>query len=151
MDRVHIMEYKGVSITVIDAAHATVAQVIELLAEARTLITSCPPGSVRLFTDATQAEYSSASMAALRAFGLHNTPYILASAAIGLDNMRLLALNQVRAATGRPIRAFNERDHALEWLSAQPEAEKAFAPSWSDRSSRSTSLVLPREGSGEAS
>lgn len=131
-----LIEHQGVSIVYIDAVHAKVSQAVEILAEGRRLIATFPRESVRLLTDATEATYSHDSINALRAFAIHNTPYVLASAVLGLDSIRMMALNSIRNITGRPIRAFHDRAQALNWLVLQEDShldlDRALSR-WADR------------------
>ena len=121
MKRCDVIRYEDTTIVVVDAAHATSAEVVQILEEGRRLVATFPLKSVRLLTDATEASYSTVSIAALRVFATRNSPFILASAVIGLDGIRTMALNQIRSLTGRPIRAFSCREYAVAWLAEQGE------------------------------
>lgn len=116
--RCYVTLHKGVDVVVIDLAHTTPEEAIPLLTKAGELIETFPAHSVRAFTDATGATYSKESFQALKAFTIHNTPHIKASAVIGADGLRVFAMKAVAAVAQRRIKPFVTREEALDWLVA---------------------------------
>ena len=88
------------------------------IASGSLLIESFPKKSVRIYTDGTGAVYNRESIAALKDFTTHNTPYVKASAVTGAEGLRMLAVNAAASVTGRQIKAFATRAEALDWLAA---------------------------------
>ena len=118
MKKCTVIKHQGIDIVFIDLAQANSQQTVEIFAEARKIIEAFPKHSVRIFTDGTGAVYNRESMSALKDFTTHNTPYVKASAVIGAEGLRALAVNTAAAVTGRQIRAFATQIEALDWLAA---------------------------------
>lgn len=115
-ERCYVTSYKGVDIVVLDLSHTTPEQAILIMQAAGALIASLPLKSARVFTNGIGAVYSKDSLAALKEFTIHNTPYIKASAVIGADSLRAFALKAVALVTQRNIQPFSTREQALDWL-----------------------------------
>lgn len=110
-ERAFVLPYRGVAIVIIDLSHTSPSNAMPIMTAAGELIATFPPKSVRAFTDVTGAVYSKESYNALKEFTVNNTPYILASAVVGADGLRAVAL-----LTGRNILHFARRVDALDWL-----------------------------------
>jgi hypothetical protein len=91
---------------------------LEVVAEAKRLISEQPPFSLRVLTDVTGSHMSLSLIAALQDLARANAPYVTKSAIFGLSLPHRVALRQVRRLTGRDIREFATRDEALAYLHA---------------------------------
>ncbi len=114
--RCYVAPYKGVDIIVINLSYTTPEEAIPIMRDAGELIGSYPAHSARVLTDARGAVYSKESFNALKALTIHNTPHIKASAVIGADGLRVFAMKAVAVVTQRPIKPFQTREQALDWL-----------------------------------
>lgn len=114
--RCYVIVHQGVEIVVIDLSHTMPEDAIPILTKAGELIETFPAHSVRAFTDATGAIYSKESFNALKAFTIHNTPHMKASAVTGADGLRVFAMRAVAVVTQRHIKPFQTRQEALDWL-----------------------------------
>ncbi len=118
MKKCSVINHRGVDIVFVDLSKANSQQTVEIFAEASTLIETFPKKSVRIYTDGTGAVYNRESIAALKDFTTHNTPYVKASAVTGAEGLRMLAVNAAASVTGRQIKAFATRAEALDWLAS---------------------------------
>lgn len=116
MQKCHTVKHMGIEIVVVDLANSTPDQSIEIMANASTLISSKPEKSVRIFTDATNATYTTAVLSALKNFTTHNSRFVRASAVIGADGIRALAVATAAKVSGRKIKVFDNREQAFDWL-----------------------------------
>jgi len=111
--------HKGKTIVVADVAGATSEEAMLIMQDAQKKIVALPPKSVLLLTDATDVAYNRDTANALKAYASHITPHIKASAVVGADGVRSIILQVVATFTGRDIKAFKDREEALDWLVEQ--------------------------------
>jgi 2-polyprenyl-6-methoxyphenol hydroxylase-like FAD-dependent oxidoreductase len=111
--------HKGKTIVMVDVAGATSEETIQTMQDAQKKITAQPPKSVLLLTDVTDVAYNRDNADALKAYASHITPYVKASAIVGADGVRSVILQVVATLTGRDIKAFKDREEALDWLVEQ--------------------------------
>jgi hypothetical protein len=118
MEKLHEVVHRGKSIFIIDLSFANPAEAIAIIRDAEPKITSCPPESVLMLTDVTKARYNQESAAELKRYAANNTPYVRGSAVVGLEGLHRVLLMAVQLLTRREIRAFSDRDAALNWLAS---------------------------------
>jgi hypothetical protein len=120
MNRVEFVSHRGMRILQIDygglAAGDELQQVID---QASSAMAGEPPGSVLGLINLSGLRYSLRAMRMLSEKGAENAPYIRARAVIGLPPVAMPVLEEVGPFTSRPIRAFESREEALDWLVEQ--------------------------------
>lgn len=94
-------------------------EALELIRRAREMVAAEPPRSVRILTNVAGAHFDSAVIQAMKDFAAHNTPYVVASAVVGLSGLQRVAYRAVTLLTRRNIPAFDDETAALDWLVAQ--------------------------------
>ncbi|MBI5806487.1 hypothetical protein HZA73_10670 [candidate division TA06 bacterium] len=120
MDKVDFMLYRGVRILVLDVSHSkSVDENIAAFQEAQRIISREPSKSVRLLTDVTQAHYTTQAVDAMKEFSKASTPYIKASATVGVTGIKRVIVHSLIKLTGRHIEIFGDREKALDWLAGQ--------------------------------
>ncbi len=120
MGNVAVVTHKGVPIVKVDLSHAaTVEENIEVLEEARKLIATKPPGSVLLLTDVTKAFFNAKGITALKDWSKSNTPYLRASAVLGISGIYRIIYESVVKLVGREIVCFDTEEEALDWLASR--------------------------------
>lgn len=87
--------------------------------DAHQIIRLFPPKSALILTDATNARYNQASAAAIKEFAVQNTPYVKASASVGIEGLRELLRGAIERRVERSINAFETRTEAMDWLVSQ--------------------------------
>lgn len=119
MKSFEFVTYKGKQIAVVDLAETTPEEAIAIMEEAGRQIRKLPPKSALVVTDGTHAVFSRASTAALKDFANKNTPYVKASAVVGVEGVLFVLLQGVIRVTGRHYQLCKSRTEAMEWLTAQ--------------------------------
>ncbi len=120
MGRISVVEHRGKRILLQDFSGLRSGEEFDrALAEARAYIASQPAKSVLSVFDATQAHYDAATLAALKDFTRGNSPYIRASAVVGVAGLLNVALMAVSAFSGRTLKSCPDRTAAMDWLVEQ--------------------------------
>ena len=111
------MEYKRKTILLEDFSDMKPGpEFFKSLRIAQDLTRSQPPKSVLTLFDATGSVFSADVLSALKDFVKGNTPYIKCSTVVGIKGLMQIGLTAVSKAAGRPLRLFDTRDGALEYL-----------------------------------
>jgi len=119
MDRVQKIFHKGKAIVLVDVSNCKPEETIPLMEQAEKLIASFPPKQALILTDVVGAQYNKSVADRMKEFSKHNTPYVLASAAVGAAGVQLVLLQTLIFLTRREIKLFSTRAEALEWLVVQ--------------------------------
>ena len=101
MNRTRFVEHKGKKILHVDFSGCGSAELAPAIEEAKAAIKNLPPASAFLLTDVTNTEISRTTSAMIKDFSSHNTPYVAASAVVGVQH---------RGGTHRPVH-FPVRHH----------------------------------------
>jgi hypothetical protein len=119
MKSFEFVTYKGKQIAVVDFANTTPEESIAIMREAERQIALLPPKSALVLTDATNAVYNRATAAALKDLAKHDSPFVKASAAVGVEGMLVVLAQSVVKLTGRHFQFCKNRTEAMEWLISQ--------------------------------
>jgi hypothetical protein len=120
MPKVDFIMHQGVRILVLDVSHTkNIDENIAAFTAGREMAIKEPLKSVRLLTDVTQAHYTTEGVEVMKEFSKTCTPYIKASAVVGVSGIKRIIVQSLIKLTGRHIEIFGDRDKALEWLSGQ--------------------------------
>ncbi|GAK52774.1 hypothetical protein U14_04031 [Candidatus Moduliflexus flocculans] len=120
MENVQFITYKNVELLVIDfTSTKSVAEFLNVIDEAKTIIASRPLNSLLTLTDVTNSYFDSDIISAMKEYAAHNKPYIKAGAVVGISGARKIIFNSVLFFSGRDnLKMFDTRNHAMEWLCA---------------------------------
>jgi len=118
MNRVRTILHNGKNITVVDLSNGSEEEILATLKLAAGTISRQPPKSVRILTDVTNSNYTRPVSEAIKAFSASNTPYVHASAVVGIDGIRYVLLQAVIVLTKREIKAFPNQTAALNFLAS---------------------------------
>lgn len=113
------MDFEGKQIGIVDFGSTTPEEAIAVMVQGQAQIRKLPPKSALVLTDATHAVYSRDSAAALKAFSRGNTPYIQASAVVGVEGVLFILMQAVIRVTGWHYHVCKTRAEAMEWLVSQ--------------------------------
>jgi stage II sporulation SpoAA-like protein len=86
--------------------------------EVDALITRQPRGSVRALADLTDTTASAAAVQLFKASAMQTKPFIERQALIGIHGMKRYAAQTVALFAGQPMKVFDTRDAALDWLAS---------------------------------
>lgn len=120
-DTVRWINHKGKRILLVDFKDYTTKRIKtgeykNYLQEARQIIDTQPRKSLLIITDITNAGFTYQSNTAMKSFAKANTPYVKASAVVGVTGLKKVVITSVRILTGRNIKIFDTVDEAKEWL-----------------------------------
>jgi hypothetical protein len=116
MSRVKTISHNGKNVIVLDLSKAEENEILKTLKEASSLICQQAPKSVRILTDVTDANYTKPVSDAIKTFSANNSPYVRASAVIGVEGIRYVLLQTVIVLTRREIKTFPTQAAALNYL-----------------------------------
>jgi hypothetical protein len=120
MERVRFIKHKGRDIICIDISNSkSEEENIEVLQKAREFIDVQAPKSALLLTDVTNAHYGPRGAEAMKAYSKANTPFVKASAVVGVTGIKRVIYQAIVKMTGRHIATFDTVEQALDWLAVQ--------------------------------
>ena len=118
MKSFEFVTYKGKQIAVVDFANTTPERPTAIMREADRQISFCRPVCACPH-DATNAVYNRATAKALKDLAEHDSPFVKASAAVGVEGMLVVLAQSVVKLTGRHFQFCKNRTEAMEWLVSQ--------------------------------
>jgi hypothetical protein len=119
MKAFELVPYKGKNIVMVDISNTTTEQLVAALRDAQSKISKMPANSALIMTDATKAAYNQETGAAIKEFAAKNTPYVKASAVVGVEGMKAVLQTAVAMQNKRDIAAFQTRGEAMDWLATK--------------------------------
>ena len=122
MDRVKYLNHRGREILVQDLTDSkSIEENIGVFDQSQGIIFAQPPKSVLLLTVLINTHYSSKAVDRLKKFSVEVTPYIKASAAVGITGIKKVVYQALSTLIGRKIHLFDSIDQALDWLAEQEQ------------------------------
>jgi len=120
MDRVKYLNHKGSEILVQDLTDSkSIEENMAVFDQTQGIIAGRPEKSVLLLTVLINTHYSSQAVERLKKFSVEVTPYIKASAAVGITGIKRVVYQTLSKLIGRKIHLFDKVDQALDWLAEQ--------------------------------
>lgn len=117
MNSIHFIDYKKCRILLIEFNNLyTQEDVLGMLAQAEAYISKQPLNSLYTLTTIGDFDFDSTIVAAFRDYVLHNTPYVLHAAVVGLEDFRQMIYDAVTTASGRDFVLFSSTEEAKEYL-----------------------------------
>jgi hypothetical protein len=116
-ERIHFVKYKGKTILLEDFSGVKEEdEFIALLGEVEKVVHSMPKKSLLVVVDLTNARVSPRISQASKEATASNTPYVHASAIVGISTLMQIVLRAVSAFASRELTSFATREEAMEWL-----------------------------------
>ncbi len=120
MEAVQFVKHKGKDILIVDVSHTeNTEERVEILERGGEIIRTLAPKSALVLTNVSDVAYDITSVEAMKNYASGNTPYMKASAVVGVTGMKKVILQSVVRITGRNIQSFDEVKKALDWLAEQ--------------------------------
>jgi hypothetical protein len=116
MERVQFIQHKGKKILHINFADCKAEEVLRVIDQAKAVIKTQAQQSVFTLTDVTNAAFNSTVSDAMKEFVVHNKPYVVASAVVGVTGLKQIIYNAVMKFSGRTLTAFDSLAEAKDWL-----------------------------------
>lgn len=117
--RLEFVEYKGKRILTIDSRGANLPIVRAIAAECWHIVSTQELKSVRTLNNLEGAEFSNETVKVMSELVTKNRPYVVRGALIGIKGMRFFAYQTVVRLTKRPLKLFETRAEALDWLTVE--------------------------------
>ncbi len=117
--RLRYIEHEGCRILLEDFSGILDEQeYISLIREAQTMVHLEPPGSARILIDVTESRFTPAVSHVSREVSDSNTPYVKATALVGVRGLMPIIIRALSASAGRELVSFPTREEALAWLAS---------------------------------
>lgn len=116
MERVQFIQHKGKKILHINFADCKADEVLTVIDQSKTVIRTQAHQSVFTLTDVTNTAFNSNVSDALKEFVVHNKPYVVAAAVVGVTGLKQIIYNAVMRFSGRKLTAFDSLPEAKDWL-----------------------------------
>jgi hypothetical protein len=87
--------------------------------QAKAIIMAQPPKSVLHLTDVTRAHYNPEATDYMKEYSTQVTPFVRASAMVGVGGIRKIILSALIRVSGRNIGMFDDLEKAKDWLVEQ--------------------------------
>lgn len=116
---IEVMNYNGKEIYYLDASELTTNNIQEIredMEKVKKLVSSKPPKSALMITNVTNVRFNSEMVDMFKEYANHNTPYVKASALVGVSGIQKVVLSAVKTLTGRDFYLANSLEEAKEWV-----------------------------------
>ena len=122
MAGVYELNYKGKTILCMDIAglqSKDKPEFLEIVKRAKEIIRKQPPKSLLVITKVTDTGFDSEVANIIKEYAQHNTPYVKASAVVGIAGWAKIILTTIKTLTGRDFHLADTMEDAQEWLVQQ--------------------------------
>ena len=120
MDRVAFVTHQGVKVLRVDlSAPATIDENLATIERAKALVGTHPARSLLILTNVSGAIFNTKAVAEMKRYSSFNTPFVKASAVIGISGLARIIYDGVVKAIGRSVPRFDTEAEALDWLIRQ--------------------------------
>ncbi len=120
MDRVGFVRHGGATILKVDLSHpSNVEENLATLKHAKAIVGTHPPKSLLMLTDVTGTVFNPRAVEEMKQYSAFNTPYVKASAVVGLSGVARVIYDAVVRVIGRSVATFDTEAEALDWLAGQ--------------------------------
>ncbi len=119
MDRISFITHDGKEMLLLDFSRLKAHEAIALIEPAKAVISSKPENSLLTLTDVTDVSFNDDLSQQMKAFTIHNKPYVRAAAVVGVTGLKRVIFNAVIAFSRRKLVTFDDRETAKKWLKEQ--------------------------------
>lgn len=119
MSRFQWIEHRGRPILSCDFSRISDPdELFRVIEEGKSIVRLQPKGSLLSLFDVQGLRFSPQMVQWMKDGMQHNTPYVRASAFLGLSALQRVVFMSIQRMRGRQVRAFDDRTEALDWLVA---------------------------------
>jgi hypothetical protein len=120
MDRTRFIDHKGKRILLFDySGIRNPADAVKEVEKTKEIVRKHPPKSLMVLTDVSDSHYDATVVQALKELAAHNTPYVTASAVVGVVGLKRVVFSAVVMFSKRKLQLFDTREAAMDWLVQQ--------------------------------
>ncbi len=119
---IEMMNYKDREICYLDASNMTTKEIQNIetdMNKAMKIVASKPPKSALMITNVTNVMFNTQMAELFKNYANHNTPYVKASALVGITGIQKVVLSTVKRLTNRDYQLFDSLEEAKEWIIKQ--------------------------------
>ena len=116
MDRAKFVTHKGRQLYLMDCSNATVEEMNQVIEACQRDVRSQPENSVFTLIVAGGSSFSSETVSRLKELARDNTPYVKASAIVGVTGLHKVVLNAVAIFSQRRFYLYDTLDEAMDFL-----------------------------------
>ena len=119
MAGVYELDYKGKTILCLDISGMQSKDKLEYhkhIEHAKDIIRKQPPKSMLVITKVINTRFDGEIAGLVKEYAQHNTPYVKASAVVGIEGWAKIILTAIKTATGRDFHLSTTMEEAQEWL-----------------------------------
>ena len=120
MERVHFIKHNGATILKVDLSNpSSVGESLAAIKQSKAIVGAQPPKSPLILTDVTGTTFNTAAVDEMKNYSAFNTPFVKASAVLGLSGIKKIIYDAVVKVIGRAVPSFDTEAAALDWLARQ--------------------------------
>lgn len=119
MERVRTMIYNNKRLIYIDFSNLssyTLPEIVKVVEEAKQMIRANPQNSVLTLTNVTGLFFNKEILEMMIQYIADNKPYVTASAIVGAQGLRKIAVNSAEKLSMRDLHLFESEKEAMDWL-----------------------------------
>ena len=90
-----------------------------MIKQSKAIVGTQPPKSLLILTDVTGTTFNTAAVEEMKHYSAFNTPFVKASAVVGLSGIKKIIYDAVIKVIGRAVMSFHTEAEALDWLARQ--------------------------------
>lgn len=118
MARIDVQTVANNPMVLVDLSNLSGTDIIQTLDQAKKVISKLGEKKALILTDVTNAKYDKEVAGAIKEFAKFNTPYVKASAVVGIQGVQSVLLQTAIFISRRDIKSFNTRSEAINWFTA---------------------------------
>ena len=115
-ERVVFIKHGNREILLINLADCKPHELFPLIDQAKKVICTRPASSVLTLTDVTNVRFDDKVTDAMKAFTVHNKPYVKAAGVVGVTGLKKIILEAVMMFSKRKFHTFETVESAKSWL-----------------------------------
>jgi len=115
-ERVQFIRHGEKEILFINFSGCRSHEVFQVIDQAKREIRKRPEQSVLTLTDVTNTRFDEKVTDEMKAFTLHNKPFVKAAAVVGVAGLRKIIFEAVMLFSKRKLHAFESHEQAKSWL-----------------------------------
>jgi hypothetical protein len=117
-ERVQFIKHKGKELLFLDFSECKPEEVLSVIDEAKMAIRTRSENSVCTLTDVTNLRFDDNVSEKMKAFTVHNKPYVKAAAVVGVVGIKKILFEAIMLFSRRKFHAFDTLEQAKTWLVA---------------------------------